>query len=118
LRAEIPVNSFAFKILLSCVSAPAKIVFEQKYIQGDSRTSRGQWNELCHSPEGLLKANSAYRISFYYEVIARAHDANFYARRELRDRLLALIPKCSQRACKLKRLGCYEVVKCPILRAL
>jgi hypothetical protein len=60
-------------------SEPIQIIFEKPYVDGDSRKSGALWNEFFHSEKGILRPNSAYRISFDYKVLERAGDASFYS---------------------------------------
>ncbi len=45
----------------------------------DTRKTTGEWNEYFHLKEGVLKANTAYVISFDYKPLAAAKGARFYA---------------------------------------
>ena len=48
-------------------------------LMADTRKTVGEWNEFFHLKEGVLKANTAYVISFDYKPLAAAGDTRFYA---------------------------------------
>ena len=74
---------FAFAENFAQAAGPAyleqpSIIFQNNGLTGDSRNSNKEWNEFFHSPQGLIKSESAYNITFKYKVISRDSNANFY----------------------------------------
>ena len=51
----------------------------KRSMKGDSRASIAEWNEFFHLRQGILLPQQAYRVSFDYQVLARADNAKFYA---------------------------------------